>query len=292
MRDMDLEKWKARKRELGYSFAQLSELSGVPVGTIQKIFSGETRQPRYATIQALEGILKPPVRYSEIAAKAQEESCVMEEALAYGTKRPEDDCVREAAAVYGAKKQGEYTLEDYFALPDDQRVELIDGVIYDMAAPTLLHQRLGGEIHRQIANYIMEKKGPCVPFIAPVDVQLDRDNKTMVQPDVGILCDWDKHRNGRIFGAPDFLVEVISPSTKRKDMTLKLYKYQNAGVREYWMIDLYRQAILTYFFEAEDYPVIYGFRDCIPIRIYGGALKIDMSTMLPWIEEAARDGFD
>lgn len=292
---MNLEEMKARKKELGYSFAQLSELSGVPVGTLQKIFSGETKQPRYATIQALEGVLRPPVRYSEILAQEaekQEDICVREKALFYETKKQEGSYVRETAVAYGAKKQGEYTVEDYFALPDDQRVELIDGVIYDMAAPTLLHQRLGGEIHRQIANYIMEKKDPCVPFIAPVDVQLDCDNKTMVQPDVGILCDWDKHRNGRIFGAPDFLVEVISPSTKRKDMILKLYKYQNAGVREYWMIDLYRRAILTYFFEAEDYPVIYGFQDSIPIRIYDGALMIDMSTMLPWIEEALREGFE
>lgn len=254
---MNLEQWKARKKELGYSYAQLSQLSGIPLGTVQKIFSGETKQPRYSTIRAIEGVLMP-----------------------------EDDCVRDSAPFYGFKKQGEYTLEDYFTLPDEQRVELIDGVIYDMASPTLLHQRLGGEIYRQVANYIMEKKGPCVPFIAPVDVQLDCNNKTMVQPDVGILCDWDKHKNGRIFGAPDFLVEVISPGTKRKDMTLKLYKYQNAGVREYWLIDLYRRVILTYFFEAEDYPVIYGFNDCIPIRIYEGALEVDMSTMLPWIEEA------
>lgn len=284
---MNLEQWKARKKELGYSYAQLSQLSGIPLGTVQKIFSGETKQPRYATIRAIEGVLMPAhygERISEEAGKYPETCC--SDIFKKDTEKWGDCCVRDSAPFYGFKKQGEYTLEDYFALPDEQRVELIDGVIYDMAAPTLLHQRLGGEIYRQVANYIMEKKGPCVPFIAPVDVQLDCDNKTMVQPDVGILCDWDKHKNGRIFGAPDFLVEVISPGTKRKDMTLKLYKYQNAGVREYWLIDLYRRVILTYFFEAEDYPVIYGFNDCIPIRIYEGALEVDMSTMLPWIEEA------
>ena len=194
-------------------------------------------------------------------------------------------CVREEALTYGTKKQGEYTLEDYYALPDDQRVELIDGVFYNMSAPTLLHQQIGGEIHRQIANHIMEHKGKCIPFIAPVDVQLDRDERTMVEPDVGILCDRDKRKGGIIFGAPEFLVEILSPSTRKKDMTLKLQKYANAGVREYWMVDIKKRTILTYFFEADDYPVIYGFEDQIPVRIYDGALSVDMSLMLPWIEE-------
>ncbi len=193
--------------------------------------------------------------------------------------------VSEPAVAYGTKSQGEYTLEDYYALPDDQRVELIDGVFYDMASPLFVHQRAGGEIYRQIANYIMDRGGACIPFIAPVDVQLDCDDKTMVQPDVGILCDQSKRRKRVIYGAPDFLVEVLSSSTRRKDMILKLQKYVNAGVREYWMVDLHRKVVLTYFFEAEDYPIIYGFEDPIPVRIYGGDLMIDLRIVLQWLEE-------
>ena len=90
------------------------------------------------------------------------------------------------------------------ALPDEQRVELIDGYFYDMASPTFGHQSIGGEIHRQIANYIMEHGGNCRPFIAPVDVQLDCDERTMVQPDVGIVCDTSKIKRFGIYGAPDF----------------------------------------------------------------------------------------
>ena len=174
---------------------------------------------------------------------------------------------------------------DYYALPDEQRVELIDGYFYDMSAPTFHHQSIGGEIYRQIANYILERKGSCRPFIAPVDVQLDCDNKTMVQPDVGIICDPSKIKKFGIYGAPDFLVEVISPSTKRKDYTLKLSKYMNAGVREYWILDYAQRKLLVYFFESEACPVIYGLDQPVPVGIYHGELTIDFSNILKWIEE-------
>lgn len=170
-------------------------------------------------------------------------------------------------------------------MPDEQRVELIDGYFYDMSSPTFHHQSIGGEIHRQIANYILEHKGSCRPFIAPVDVQLDCDNKTMVQPDVGIICDPSKIKKFGIYGAPDFLVEVISPSTKRKDYTLKLSKYMNAGVREYWILDYAQRNLLVYFFESESCPVIYGLDQPVPVGIYHGELTIDFSNILKWIEE-------
>ena len=158
---MTINEMKEKKKEKGYTYAQMSVLSGVPLGTIQKIFSGETESPRYDTLQALEQLFS-------------EKSTVCEE------------------TSYQAGRNGSYTLDDYYALPDEQRVELIDGYFYDMSAPTFHHQSIGGEIYRQIANYILERKGSCRPFIAPVDVQLDCDNKTMVQPDVGIICDTSK----------------------------------------------------------------------------------------------------
>lgn len=154
-----------------------------------------------------------------------------------------------------------------------------------MYSPTFGHQSIGGEIHRQIANYIMEHGGSCRPFIAPVDVQLDCDNRTMVQPDVGIVCDPDKIKRFGIYGAPDFLVEVISPSTKKRDFTLKLSKYMEAGVREYWILDFTQKRILVYYFESDVYPVIYGFDQPVPVNIYNGDLKIDFSNIAKWLDE-------
>ena len=251
---MTIQQMLEKKKEKGYTYAQIADLSGVPLGTVQKIFSGETKKPRYDTLLALERLFTEP------------------------------DVVRETAS-YKTDRNGSYTLDDYYALPDDQRVELIDGYFYEMSSPTFGHQSIGGEIYRQIANYIMEHGGSCRPFIAPVDVQLDCDDKTMVQPDVGIVCDTSKIKRFGIYGAPDFVVEVISPSTKKKDYALKLSKYMEAGVREYWILDFALEKILVYFFESDIYPVIYGFDQLVPVNIYDGSLKIDFSNIAKWLRE-------
>ncbi len=193
--------------------------------------------------------------------------------------------VSEALAEYAAsKRQGEYTLEDYLALPDDQRVELIDGVFYDMAAPTLIHQAIGDCLQTDFNNYIRKKHGSCRAFTSPVDVQLDCDDKTIVQPDVLIVCDLSKLRRERVYGAPELVVEVLSPSTSRKDRTLKLTKYKRAGVREYWIIDPDHKRVFVYDFEKEDGYRIYSFEDSVPVGIYGGNCAVDFAQIYEEIQ--------
>lgn len=254
---MTIQEMKEKKREKGYTYALMAELSGVPLGTIQKIFSGETVSPRYDTLQALEELFR--------------DSPMVREESAY--------------QVNSQHTQGSYTVDDYYALPEDQRVELIDGYFYDMAAPTPLHQLIGGEVYRQIANFILERDGSCIPFISPIDIQLDCDERTMVQPDVAIICRNDKVRERVIYGAPDFVLEVISPSTRRKDYTKKLSKYMAAGVREYWILDPYQQKLIVYFFESEVCPVIHGLNEPVAVGIYNGELEIVFSHIVKWIEE-------
>lgn len=266
---MNIEQMRYYKQQKGYSLDKLAELSGVPRGTIQKIFSGETKSPRYDTLKALEDVLKPAeVSYQDVYDSSDEKhGFVSEPAFTYKTV------------------EGNYTLDDYYALPDERRVELIDGVFYDMSAPTTIHQIVAIYMLNQIVNFIKDKGGDCIPFIAPTDVQLDCDNRTMVQPDVMILCDRNKLIRRCIMGAPDFVVEVLSPSTKRKDAMLKLNKYREAGVREYWMVDADKERVVAYFFEEDELPVIYGSGARIPVGIYGGELQISMKEIFDSVRD-------
>lgn len=196
----------------------------------------------------------------------------------------DENQVAEALGAYQVKKQGEYTVEDYYALPDDKRYELIDGVLYDMAAPTVAHQEIAFEIAVALRKYIKEKGGTCKVFMAPVDVQLDKDDRTMVQPDVFILCDQSKNVGRCIYGEPDMVIEITSPSTRKKDFGKKLEKYVDAGVREYWIVDVKNQKVIVYdlgedFGENMDL-MIYGMDGEVPVGIYDGECKIDFEKII------------
>ena len=171
--------------------------------------------------------------------------------------------------------RGEYTLEDYYAWPDDERIELIDGRIYDMAAPTTGHQLMIGEIMRQLFDCQREHGESCRVIVSPVDVQLDCDERTMVQPDLVILCDQEKLIRRCIFGAPDFVLEVLSDNSRPKDMVKKHAKYYEAGCREYWIIDMENEEVLVSDFEREEFYIRYTFDDRIPVRISEGRCEID-----------------
>ncbi|MCD7820350.1 MAG: Uma2 family endonuclease [Lachnospiraceae bacterium] len=189
-----------------------------------------------------------------------------------------EDLLGEAGMAYAFRsydRQGEYTLEDYYALPDEQRVELIDGVFYDMAAPYTTHQIAIFEICTQLGNFIKSKKGSCRALPAPTDVQLDCDDRTMLQPDVLVVCDRDRIRQRCIYGAPDFVIEILSDLTARKDATVKLWKYRNAGVREYWIVDLRQEKVIVYDMTGEDCrTLIYGIEQPVPVQIFDGECQI------------------
>jgi Uma2 family endonuclease len=263
------------KEDRGYSYKKLSEYTGVPVVTLQKVFSGATAQPRKATLDAIERVL------------TADEEVYRGKAYEYSAESGEDDmAVREAAFSYSAKKQGEYTLEDYYALPDERRVELIDGVFYDMSSPRTVHQDIVTYIHMAFYDFFRREKKPCKVYESPMDVQLCCDRRTMVQPDLLVVCDRDKIRGFGIYGAPDFVLEVLSKSTRRKDMTLKLQKYLEAGVREYWIIDPCKELLIIYDFSDEDFvPRIYPLTGSAPVAISDGALSIDLEPVAESIRE-------
>lgn len=160
------------------------------------------------------------------------------------------------------------TLEQYEALPEDKRVEVFDGVIYDMASPSQIHQSISMQLSTVINNYILRKKGPCSIFNAPFDVKLSDKPLTIVQPDIMVICDKDKLDGKRCNGAPDFIIEIVSPSNPSDDYIRKLYYYKNYGVREYWIVDPKRKTITVNYFESNIVSVQYPFDSIIKVNIY------------------------
>lgn len=183
------------------------------------------------------------------------------------------------ACAVPRKKQGEYTLEDYYALPDDIRAELIDGELIFLEAPSSIHQELIGELFFEIKLYIRTINGPCKILPSPLDVQLDCDNRTMLQPDISVICHRDRIVKKGVYGAPDLCIEIVSPSSRKRDYEKKRMKYQNAGVREYWIVDPKTESVLCYFFEESNESHSYTFDDKIPVRIYDSNLVINFAKI-------------
>lgn len=160
------------------------------------------------------------------------------------------------------------TLEQYEALPEDKRVEVFDGVIYDMAGPSQIHQAISIQLSTVINNYILGKKGTCSIFHAPFDVKLSDTPLIIVQPDIMVVCDKDKLDDKRCNGAPDFIIEIVSPGNPSDDYIRKLYYYKNYGVREYWIVDSKRKTITVNYFEGNIVSVQYPFDSTIKVNIY------------------------
>lgn len=160
------------------------------------------------------------------------------------------------------------TLEQYEALPEEKRVEIFEGVVYDMASPSQIHQTLSMELSNTIYNYIKSKKGSCQVFSAPFDVKLSDKPLTIVKPDIMVICDKNKLDGKRCNGAPDFIIEIVSPGNPADDYIRKLYYYKNYGVREYWIVDPRRKTISVNFFESNIVSVPYPFDSIIKVNIY------------------------
>lgn len=164
------------------------------------------------------------------------------------------------------------TLEEYENLSEDKRVEVFDGVIYDMSSPSQIHQTISMELATLINTYIKEKKGLCKVFHAPFDVKLSDKPLTIVQPDLMIICDKDKLDGKRCNGAPDFIIEIVSPSNPEDDYIRKLYYYKNAGVREYWIVDPRRKVVTVNYFDGNILNIQYSFDSVIKVNIYNDFL--------------------
>ncbi|MDE6579894.1 MAG: Uma2 family endonuclease [Ruminiclostridium sp.] len=168
------------------------------------------------------------------------------------------------------KREEPYTIDDIYALPDGERAELIDGKIYFMSTPSFTHQKISGMLHMAILEYIRDNNGNGEAVAAPFAVFLTNDKTTYVEPDISVICDPTKLDEKGCHGAPDWIIEIVSPSSTYMDYVIKLKKYRDAGVKEYWIVDPEIKWITVHCFEDEIKINHYKFGEEAPVGIYRG----------------------
>ena len=168
-------------------------------------------------------------------------------------------------AIKGGKG---YTTADIEALPEGERAELIDGEMFMMAPPMTVHQRILVKLILKIGSYIEKNKGNCELLPAPFGVYIKKDNLNYVEPDISVICNGDKLDEKGCHGAPDWVIEIVSPSSIRMDYERKVRLYREAGVREYWIVDASRETVTVYDYEHEKEAVQYTFTERIKAGIF------------------------
>lgn len=176
-------------------------------------------------------------------------------------------------------KERAYTTDDIYALPEGQRAELIDGQMYMMAPPWRIHQEIVSQLTKIIGQYIDAHGGRCKVYPAPFAVFLNADDKNYVEPDISVICDINKLDEYGCNGAPDWIIEVTSPSDSNRDYGIKLFKYRTAGVREYWVVNPQKKTVTVFDLEKEEKSDQYSFEDNICACIYED-LNVCISDLL------------
>ena len=184
--------------------------------------------------------------------------------------------------AFAQRQEKYYNFEDFLRWGMSENTELIDGTPYMMAPPSRRHQRILFALARQIADFLEDK--PCEIYVAPFAVRLfekknDRpeDVDTLVEPDISVICDSDKLDDYGCKGAPDFIIEILSPSSKSHDRIVKYNLYQKAGVREYWIVDPEKEYILP--FVLQDGVYIAAEKESqMPVKVLNGCV-IDLKKV-------------
>lgn len=172
------------------------------------------------------------------------------------------------------------TSEDYWSLPDGERAELIDGTLYAMTPPGRRHQEIVLGIGRALANHIDAHGGSCKVYVAPFAVNLTADDTTWVEPDVLMVCDPGKLSDRGCEGAPDFIAEVVSPSSGKHDYLVKTTLYEKAGVREYWIVDPAAERTTVYRYDTTGpAPLVYPFAAPVPVGVFSNELEVRVGDL-------------
>ena len=273
-----------------FTQAEMAEKLSISKSTISMYENGK-REPDFETLELIADFFNVNIDY--LFGRTDKTTLLPESAGRYYTNHKTAEVAqeifenKELRALFDVQRDMEpddpqertYTSEDYWNLPEGQRAELIDGKLYAMAPPNRIHQELLMELSATIHNYIKEKDGSCKVYPAPFAVNLNADDKTWVEPDISVICDKDKLSDRGCKGAPDWIIEIVSPSSIRTDCAIKLFKYRTAKVREYWIVNPMKNIVQTYTFEGEEDANIYSFDDEIPVYIFSG-LTVKISDLL------------
>lgn len=192
--------------------------------------------------------------------------------------KPKYDMFKEVSAM-PFPKSDTYTTDYIYSLPEGQRAELIEGQVYMMAPPNRIHQDLVSQFTKIIGQYIDNNNGSCKIYPSPFAVFLNADNKTYVEPDISVICDRNKLDDRGCNGAPDWIIEIVSPNSQSMDYFIKLFKYRTAGVREYWIVNPMKQTVQVYSFDGEEISMQFSFDEVIKPGIYDN-LEIRIADFL------------
>ena len=250
---MDINDLRKLQEKENMSYETIAELTGIPLDIVTKIFSGEIKDPKYMSLLAMEQVIvrkkKIPFYYDE----EQQQPCLIREQVAYN---------------FDARK---YQVEDVRQLCAGVRVELIDGKFHTMTTPSRMHQFLSMNISVRMFNHIDKKNGKCHVYTAPLGVRLFADDMTWVEPDILVVCNRKEILTDYgCNGAPDLIIEIVSPSNSFHDYVTKLIKYQQAGVREYWIVDPRTERVSVIFFENTEKNAEYKYEDIVKSYVLAG----------------------
>ena len=204
---------------------------------------------------------------------------------------PKPGIVEEPFVMFGTLDLDEslrYTYADYLTWLDDKRRELINGFIHLMSAPMRVHARVSRKLFSAVDRFIDFNKGKCHIYYAPFDVRFPSNNETadnkiynVVQPDFCVICDLYKLDDKGCIGAPDLIVEVLSPSTLKYDWNYKFNLYESGGVREYWIVDPKAKLVNAFILQPDgnyDLGTVYDCTQKAPVHIFKG-LEIDLKEL-------------
>ncbi|MDO5410582.1 MAG: Uma2 family endonuclease [Lachnospiraceae bacterium] len=278
--NVDITELKRKKRAAGLTNAQIAKMTGIPVSTVNKIFSGATKNPRYTTLAAIEEMLD-----KVLAAKKQvvKQMTVKERLLRQMTENgflehaTGDELILERSPAEGTPQAQTSFFSDLYSAntypfpkgadsrnsavmnSGETRKEIIDGKQYILPQPDRIHQRVLHQLACEIEYVIRLCDKHFEVYPAPFLVKLSEDKEDYVQPDLSIICNPQILTNSGCCGAPDWIVEVISPEYVQHDYVTKVSLYQQAGVKLYWIVDPVKMQTMVYDFERKASPVVYGF---------------------------------